>query len=107
MMIPCITQNVAKGAWSEWGAQQIFYTTSLKGITALYEAANALPYGFLSTAPLTGFLAGNLAGMFKLFCDIAGLLVWSNMILIDQPLAPVTWGFPTYTDGASAAAATS
>ena len=71
----------------------------------MYEAANALPYGFLSTAPISGWFAGNLAGMFKLFCDIASLLVWSNMILIEQPLAPVTWGFPTYTDGADAAAA--
>ena len=104
MLIPCVTQNVEKGAWSEWGAQMVFYTSSLKGITALYEAANALPYGIASTIPITGYFGGNIAGMLKLCADIAGLLVWSNMILIETPLAPVTWAFPTYTEGAAAAA---
>ena len=76
----------------------VFYTSSLKGITALYEAANSFTVGVGSTLPLANFALGNVNGLLKLSADIAELLVWSNMIEVPNTLAPVTWGFPGYTD---------
>lgn len=97
-----------KGAWNDWGAQNVFYVTSLAGINNMYDAANAFTTGFLSTQPIAGFGAGNINGLLKLAADIAKLLVWSNMIEVPNTLAPVTWGFPgmlTAEEAAAAAAA--
>ena len=93
-LIPCVSQNMEKGAWNDWAAQQVFYVTSLAGINNLYTAANSFTVGFLSTAPIAGYGLGNLNGLLKLSADIAKLLVWSNMIDVPNTLAPVEWGFP-------------
>ena len=104
MMIPCVAQNMDKGAWNDWAAQMVFYVTSLAGINNLYDAGNSFFYGFLSAAPIAGFGFGNIAGLLKLSADIAKLLVWSNMIDVPNTLAPVEWGFPGMVDAAADAA---
>ena len=91
-----------KGSWNEWAAQMVFYTTSLRGINKLYEAANSFTVGFASTVPIGGYALGNINGLLKLCADIAGLLTWTNMIEVPNTLAPVTWGFPGYTVGGAA-----
>jgi hypothetical protein len=48
-LIPCVAQNMDKGSWNEWAAQEVYYTTSLKGINNLYEAANSFTVGLGST----------------------------------------------------------
>jgi hypothetical protein len=79
-LIPCVTQNMEKGAWNKWGAQMIYYTTALKGITNLYEASNAMTYGIASFIfPIVSWGGGNFANLFKFVADVCGLLVWSNM----------------------------
>ena len=81
-LIPCVTQNMEKGAWNKWGAQMIYYTTALKGITNLYEASNSMTYGllpFTSFSLIIGWAFGNINNLLKFVADIAGLLVWSNM----------------------------
>jgi len=105
-MIPCVAQNMDKGSWNDWAAQNIFYVTSLAGINNLYIAANSFTVGFLSTAPIAGFGLGNINGLLKLSADIAKLLVWSNMIDVPNTLAPVEWGFPGMITDAAADAAT-
>jgi len=32
------------GMWNKWGAQQVYYSTEMKGLSALYDEANFLPY---------------------------------------------------------------
>ena len=75
-LIPCVTQNMTNGAWNKWGAQMVFYTTSLKGLTNLYDAASSLWYGMASNLPILGWGAGNIAGLLKLVVDICMLLVF-------------------------------
>ena len=86
------------GSWNEWAAQQVYYTSSLKGVNDLYEAANSFTVGFASAVPIGGYAAGNINGLLKLCVDIVKLLLWSNMVDVPNTLAPVTWGFPGYTD---------
>ena len=97
-LVPCVSQNMEGGAWNEWAAQEIYYTTSLKGIFNLYDSANSFTVGLWSTNIFFNYGMGNINGLLKLSADIAGLLVWSNMIEIPNTLAPVVWGFPGYTD---------
>jgi hypothetical protein len=86
------------GSWNEWAAQQVFYTSSLKGVNDLYDAANSFTTGFASVVPIAGYAAGNINGLLKLCIDIVKLLIWSNMVDVENTLAPVTWGFPGFVD---------
>lgn len=81
----------------------VYYTTSLRGIGQLYQAANSFTGGImLYNIPFIGFFQANVNGILKAIVDICGLLVWSNMTEVENTLAPVTWGFPGYTVGGSA-----
>lgn len=93
-LVPCITQNMEKGAWNAWGAQMIYYLTSMKGISNLYEAANAFTYG-IGIVPVLGWATGDINNLLKFIADICGLLVWSNMAAVTNPLVPVEWNFPS------------
>lgn len=86
------------GSWNDWAAQQVYYTSSLKGVNNLYEAANSFTVGFASFIPVASYAAGNINGLLKLCADIVKLLIWSNMVAVPNTLAPVTWGFPGYVD---------
>ena len=86
--------------WNDWGAQQVFYSTEMKGIMKIYQEANFAP----DIMPVSFFGLFNLNNILKGMLDACMLLTWTNAINVPNTLAPVEWGFITYKDGAAGTA---
>ena len=71
----------------------------MKGISALYDQAGFMP----SFTPFFGLFG--MSNILKGVLDACNLLTWTNAINVPNPLAPVEWGFVTFTDPNAAAPA--